>query len=192
VTVEFLWHFSSYAQDKVVIKDFCLLAFGIGGIMDKADIEKLNKTMDSMAEYEMLLSDLYHKCAEAWPKDREFWLDIAGQEDHHAENIRKMQEIINQKLSHFEADRPLNPIAINTAIAYIKDIIKRLTAGQYSYERILNITLDIEKSVLETHYSEIVKTDDVEYQTLMKSILEETHAHKSKIQQKLTGLKSKA
>ncbi len=160
--------------------------------MDKADIEKLNKTMDSMAQYETLLSDLYHKCAEAWPTDREFWLDIARQEDHHAENIRKMREIINQRLSHFEAGRPLNPIAINTAITYIKDIIKRLTAGEYSYEKILNITLDIEKSVLEAHYSEIVKTDDVEYQTFMKSILDETHDHKSKIQQKLTGLKSNA
>ncbi len=30
-----------------------------------------------MAEYELLLSDPYQKCAETWPNDRDFWLGIA-------------------------------------------------------------------------------------------------------------------
>jgi hypothetical protein len=160
--------------------------------MNNADIEKLNKTMDSMAQYELLLSDLYQKCAETEPADKEFWLGIAHQEIHHAENIRAMQEIITRKLSHFEADRPLNPIAVATAIAGLKDIIKRLTAGEYSYEKILIIARDIEQAVLEAHYSEIVKTSDVEYQTLMNDILNETHDHRKLIQDKLDEIKSKA
>lgn len=44
--------------------------------MNAADIEKLNKTMDSMAQYELLLADLYENCAETWTEDKEFWLDI--------------------------------------------------------------------------------------------------------------------
>jgi len=60
------------------------------------DLEKLNKTMDSMAQYELLLSEFYEKCAETWTKDKEFWLEIAHQEIHHAANIRTMQEIITK------------------------------------------------------------------------------------------------
>ncbi len=162
------------------------------GIMNNTDIEKLNKTMDSMIQYELLLSDLYEKCAEIWTKDKVFWIDIAHQEVHHAENIRRMQEIITKRPAPFEAGRPLNPIAITTAITGLKDIIKRLTAGAYSYEKILIIARDIEQAVLEAHYSEIVKTSDVEYQTLMKSILGETHNHNTLIKQKLTEVKSGA
>jgi hypothetical protein len=160
--------------------------------MNNADIEKLNKTMDSMAQYELLLSDLYEKCAETWTKDRDFWLDIVHQELHHAENIRMMQAIITKRPAHFEANRPLNPIAVATAIAGLKDVIKRLTAGEYSYEKILIIARDIEQAVLEAHYSEIVKTSDVEYQTLMNDILGETHDHRKLIQDKLAEIKSKA
>ncbi len=160
--------------------------------MNAADIEKLNKTMDSMAQYELLLADLYENCAETWTEDKEFWLDIAHQEVHHAENIKMMQEIITKKPSHFETNRPLNPIAVATVIAYLKDVIKRLTAGEYSYEKILIIARDIKQSVLEAHYSEIVKTNDVEYQTLMKNILDDTRDHNTLIKQKLTEVKSRA
>jgi rubrerythrin len=164
----------------------------MGYIMNTADIEKLNKTMDSMAQYELLLSEFYKQCAETWTKDKEFWLEIAHQEVHHADNIRMMQEIITKKPWRFEAGRPLNPAAITTVITYLQDVSKRLIAGEFCYEKLLIIAMDIEKSILEAHYSEIVKTQDVEYQTLMKRILEETHDHHQLIQQKLEAVKSKA
>jgi len=63
----------------------------------------------------------------------------------------------------------------------LHDVIKRMTAGEYSYEKILVIAMDIEKSVLEAHYSEIVKTNDVEYQMLMEKVLGETSNAKSDI-----------
>jgi hypothetical protein len=46
--------------------------------MNTADIETLNRTMDSMAQYEFLLSDFYEKYAETGTQDKEFWLDRAG------------------------------------------------------------------------------------------------------------------
>lgn len=158
--------------------------------MNTADSEKLNKTMDSMAQYELLLSEFYEKCAEVWTKDKEFWLQIARQEIQHAENIRMMQGIITKKPSHFELGRPFNPIAVKTVITYLKDVINRLNAGQYSYKKLLTIAMDIEKSVLESQYSEIVKTQDVEYQNLMANILKETHDHHQLIQQKLHEVRS--
>jgi hypothetical protein len=45
-----------------------------------------------------------------------------------------MQGIITRKPSHFEAGRPLSPVAVNTVIACLPEVIKRLAAGEYSYE----------------------------------------------------------
>jgi hypothetical protein len=96
--------------------------------MNNPDIEKFNKTTDSMAQYEFLLSDIYENCAARWTKDKEFWFDTSHQEIHHSENTRTMQEIITKKPSNFEADRPFNPIAVNMVIAGLKDITPKSTS----------------------------------------------------------------
>ncbi len=101
-----------------------------------------------------------------------------------------MEEIIQRKPSYFEVGKPLNPIGVNTAISGLKNIIERLEAGEYSYEQMLITTRDIEQSVLEAHYAEIVKTTDVEYQSLMQSIISETQEHRGLIQKKLNDVKS--
>jgi hypothetical protein len=48
---------------------------------------------------------------------------------------------------------------------------------------------DIEQSLLESHYAEIVKTNEMEYQALMKEILSQTYEHKNAIQKKIEELK---
>jgi len=159
--------------------------------MNDADIESISKTMDIMAQYELLLSDIYERCAAAWPDDKDFWLDIAHQEIQHAENIKMIKEIVKKAPSHFDLGRPLNPIAIATAIKGLQDIIQRLTAGDYSYEKILFIARDIENSILEAHYLDIVKTGNVEYQTLIKKIIHDTRNHSRQLQQKLTSVKAR-
>jgi len=55
----------------------------------------------------------------------------------------------------------------------------------------LILARDFEQSVLESHYAEIVKTTDAEYQTLMKNILSQTQEHKKAIQKAIDDLKIK-
>jgi hypothetical protein len=88
--------------------------------------------------------------------------------------------------------RPFNPIAINTAMAGLKDIARRLTSEAFSLEKILFTVRDIEQSVLESHYAEIVKTADPEYQTMMNGILSDTSVHKKIIQERIEQKKTKS
>ena len=161
-------------------------------MMSIADIEKITTVLESMIQYELNLSDFYRQCADIWTEDRAFWQNLAHAEVGHAENIQKMREIIAKKQERFEAGRPFNAIALNTAMAGLKDNAKRLTSGAFSFEKMLIMTRDIEQSILESHYAEIVKTADIEYQTLMKGILSDTYVHKKIIQEKIDDLKRKA
>jgi len=160
-------------------------------MMSIADIEKINKVLESMIQYELNLSDFYKQCADTWTEDQAFWQTLAHAEIKHAENIQKMREIIVKKQERFEVGRPFNPIALNTAMAGLKDNAKHLTSGALSFEKMLIMARDIEQSVLESHYAEIVKTADIEYQTLMKGILSDTYVHKKTIQKKIDDLKIK-
>jgi hypothetical protein len=161
-------------------------------MMSIADIEKITTALEAMIQYELNLSDFYKQCADIWTEDQAFWQNLAHAEVRHAENIQKMREIIAKKRENFEAGRPFNPIAINTAMAGLKDNIRRLTSGAFSSEKMLVMARDIEQSILESHYAEIVKTSDLEYQALMKGILSQTYEHKKIIQEKIDAMKTKA
>lgn len=161
-------------------------------MMTVADIERITKVLESMIQYELNLSDFYKQCADAWEEDRAFWVNLAYAEVHHAENIQKMREIILKKQEIFELGRPFNLIALNTALAGLQDIIKRINQGLYSREKILVLARDIEQSLLESHYAEIVKTADIEYQTLMKNILSQTYEHRMMLQKRIDDVKSKS
>jgi rubrerythrin len=140
-------------------------------MLNITDIDKITKVLESMMQYELALSDLYAQCADIWKEDKAFWESLAHAEMRHAENIQKMKEIIKNKQNNFEVGRPFNLVALHTALAGLNDNIKKVKEGALSCEKLLVLARDIEQSVLESHYAEIVKTTDLEYQTLMKNIL---------------------
>jgi hypothetical protein len=160
-------------------------------MMSIADIEKIARVLDVMSQYELTLSDFYAQCADIWTEDRSFWQNLAHAEIQHAENIKKMHEIIKTKQERFEAGRPFNVMTLNTAMAGLKDLTTRVTSGAYSCEKMLIMARDIEQSILELHYAEIVKTADLEYQTLMKGILSQTSEHNKTIRNKIEEMKTK-
>ncbi len=160
--------------------------------MTVTDVERITKVLESMIQYELILSDFYKHCADMWTEDQTFWQNLAHAELNHAENMQKMREIIVKKQEAFEAGRPFNPIAVNTAMTGLKDYTQKITSGALSCEKMLIIARDIEQSILESHYTEIVKTADLEYQTLMKAILSQTFEHKKTIEKKIQEIKTKS
>jgi len=154
-------------------------------MLSGADVEKITKVLDAMSQYELLLADFYEHCAGLWAEDRSLWNNLARAEIRHADNIKKMKAIIVKKQEAFAVGRPFNLIALNTAETGLKDNTRRLKAGEISREKMLILGRDIEHSILESNYAEIVKTADVEYNTLMKDILSQTHEHKRIIQEKI-------
>lgn len=63
--------------------------------------------------------------------------------------------------------------------------MEKIKSGGISQKSAISIACDSEQSVIEYRYSEIVKTTDVEYNTLVQEIINETKQHKTKIEQKM-------
>jgi hypothetical protein len=154
-------------------------------MMSIADVDRITKVLDAMIQYEINLSCLYESCAEVWTENGGFWRNLRQAEIGHSENIKKMMEILAKKPERFEMGRPFNLMALNTAMTGVTDNIKRVSEKGVSLEKMLILARDIEQSILESHYGEIVKTDDVEYMTLMKNILSQTYDHRMMIQKKI-------
>jgi hypothetical protein len=149
------------------------------------DLKGILDTLVRMEESEQVVSEFYQLCADTWPVDFQFWAALSKEELGHRDNLVTMHQIVSSKPEHFENGRPFNVFVIQTMIAGIQDNIQKLRKGEIRENNALLIARDIEQSFIEFRYSEIVKTNDVEYNTLVQNIVKETAQHKGKIDQKL-------
>lgn len=154
-----------------------------------AGASNMSKTLEMMAELELAISDFYKCAADLWKEESEFWADLAQAEVSHAGYIKKMAGILNKKPQEFEPGRPLNMVAINTAISGIRNYIQKLRNGGLNKRQTLFISRDTEQSILESKYTEILKTKDIEYQTLISEIVLQTEEHKMLVLRKIDEAK---
>lgn len=153
--------------------------------MNQMDTDKVIKTMEMMAQLELEISELYKACGEVWCQEAELWSAIARAEVEHAKNITKMIQILKEKPQTFAIGRPITTIAINTAIAGVKTNVGRLRKGELTRRQALFILRDVEQSLLESKYTEILKTYDLEYNDLVKEIMAQTEGHKKMLSRKI-------
>jgi hypothetical protein len=151
------------------------------------DLKGMLDTLIHMEEMEKAVSELYMVCADTWPADRIFWAELSDEEREHRKNIATIHPIISNKPEHFEKGRPFNIFAIQTILTGLRNNIEKIRQHELSENNALSIARDIEQSFIEFRYSEIVKTADIEYSTLVRKIVKETAQHKIKIDQKIKG-----
>jgi len=157
-------------------------------LMASGDLKGILNVLSFMAEAEEVLAELYHACGQVWDDGHAFWSDIEEEERKHVRNIETMKDIISRKPERFEKGRPFNVMAAQTVIKGVRSNIEKVRAGTLQRKNALFMARDIEQSIMENRYGEIVKTDDVEYLGLMKEIVTDTAAHKGRIDSEIKSL----
>ncbi len=157
--------------------------------MTSHGIPNLAQVMNEMHELELSLAALYQACSEKFPEDQNFWLAIKRQEELHAEYIGKMMELIRLYPNEFRSGRPFNSVAIRNIKASVVNYTAQAKAGALERARALFIAKDIENSVLEANYQDIVSTDNVEYREIMERIKKDTLSHKNLFAAKVTTVR---
>ncbi|MCX5813760.1 MAG: hypothetical protein NT178_14615 [Proteobacteria bacterium] len=153
------------------------------------DLNGILELLKLMVENELAIGELYKACGEKWKDDEGFWMGIYEEEHKHAQYINMIIEIISTKPERFEKSRPFNIFATKTVISGVQDKIQKIKKGEIHQNNALFIARDIEQAILEDKYSEIVKTDDVEFKSLMQEIVNDTGAHKTRMNQKIAAIK---
>lgn len=145
----------------------------------------MSKALETMAELELTISEFYKCAGDLWKEDSGFWTGLAQVEVFHAESMKMIISIISRKPQEFESGRPVNTAAINTAISGVKRNIEKLKNGQLNRKQVLFIARDIEQSLLESRYAEILKTKDAECLKLISEIESQTDSHKKLLIKKI-------
>jgi hypothetical protein len=149
------------------------------------ELSDILEVLRRMSMFEAKLAELYSTCASMWREDCQFWLDIWKDEISHALYIGNIIEIIARKPEIFEKGLPFNVSEVQTIVSSVMSIIEEIKKGEITKERLLLIASSLENGFIEDKYSEVVKTDDMEYKILMQKVVDDTRKHKDKITQKI-------
>ena len=153
--------------------------------MNQQQLTASLEALKHMEELELTMAELYQSCAQLWPEHEEFWMDMQQAEVKHAHNIDRMRKIISERPENFGTGRSFQPVVIKTFIAGIKSNIDRLKREEIDEKKVLFLGVDLEQSFLESKYAEIVKTNDAEFQALMREINADTMFHREYLNRKI-------
>lgn len=154
---------------------------------------ELDGTLDTLREIgglELALAEFYAAVAHLRPADAEFWRTLEEEERRHAAHIARLGELIAANPDRFQGNRSFNVAAIRSFLAYVEETTRRLQAGEIPADdetRLLALARDMEQSVIEGKYAEVVTTSDLASRGLLRQIVAETVAHKSQIALRLAG-----
>jgi hypothetical protein len=82
-----------------------------------------------MAELEMAIAEFYKTAGEVFQEDTTFLTCLAEEEILHVDYIGRMADLLKRNPQEFEPGRPLNIVAVNTAISGVRNYIQRLRNG---------------------------------------------------------------
>ena len=158
--------------------------------MNRTALAHTADTLSAITRLERAMATFYRACAETPGDARDFWLGLEQEELRHAQHLQRMAEIVAARPGRFEPDRTFNAAAIQTFMAYLEALIERVRANEVprtDQHRLLSLARDLEQSLLESKYHELVKTQDVEYLALIRTVIADTVAHKSRIVTRLAA-----
>ncbi len=158
--------------------------------MGPADVANVLKILETMTALEHAMADFYGACGGTWPEDLPFWSNLAEAELQHAEYIKIMATRLQANPKIFEIARPFSLPAIYTVIAGIEGNLLKLGKGELGRKQVLFLARDMEMSLLESKYRDILKTTDHTYMKMIGEITQETASHHRQIMNRIEEMKN--
>ena len=153
--------------------------------MEQDQLKTVLDILKTIKELELAAAEFYRTCAEIWIIEKDFWMSMEESERKHAQHIDRMIKISSEKPEKFKLGRSFKRPAVETFISGVKSNIQRLRSRTLLKDRVLFIARDIEESMLESRYMEIIRTDEPDFQSLLKQILSDTVTHKEWLNEKI-------
>jgi len=145
--------------------------------------------MKALSENEIALGTLYSKFANLFPEDKSFWMGITKDEMLHGSWITELSTMVEQGSVVMEAER-FKLAAIQQFSEYINEQIKITETESISAIKALSISMDLERSLLESDIFKVYDTDDVATSDILDRLTKSTEEHFQQVQNRWTQEKN--
>ena len=151
---------------------------------------ELVEALQALVSLELAVGELYKACSVRWPDDVRFWLEVARKEMDHAHAIERMLALIAFNPGNFAPLKAIRVNAVDTIISGIESRTEQVRSDQLSKNNALHIALDLETSVMENKFYEMVQTTDPAFLKICSEIMAQTRDHKSHFENRIAELKT--
>ncbi len=135
-----------------------------------------SRFIDRLADLEHLLATLYAAYGEAFPEMSAFWHPLAREEGKHSEYLKSLHGLLDAGKLLYNLGA-FNGKVIDSQVAAVREA---LAAAQYpgvSEKTALETALSFEKSILESQFYDIVKSDGTAFSVIAGHLSADTHRH---------------
>lgn len=159
-----------------------------GPAENKATIQDVIDNLRLISKGERHVSEFYHLCGDVFADEKDFWHTLAASELTHAEAALGMADLVAKEPGKYKPGRSFNAVSIRLFGLHLSDLVERMRAGKIQKNELLSVAVDIESSVVELNYGEIVETDVPAYRALARQLGEETGEHKQAFEKRMKNV----
>ncbi len=138
------------------------------------------ETIGLMAAHESAIAELYRAFGRRLPEHQELFDGLADDEVRHARQIARFADRVRDGRVRVDAAR----FAAESIMASLDDLGGRreeAEEGELSYADALSAAIDIEDSLIERRYFEVLEDDTAELKELLRSLEAETREHRERL-----------
>lgn len=132
--------------------------------------------IDLLIQHEEAIGSLYKSCAIIFPNFAEFWQEFVIEEKAHADVLRMLAEQLKEE-KVFLNDRKFNVTGVTTALEHVSRQQRLVESGTLTILKVLAITMDIERAIIERNFFEVFETDSVLMKREFAALKKHTAAH---------------
>lgn len=143
--------------------------------------DDIDRILYLLAEHKNSVSSLYTKYSKIFP-DEVYWVELAEVKSRHRELIQSVYFSFKNETSGFD-NSVFHSAAIKTSLEWVTRLITE--SEKHDILKALAYTLDLEQSRIEQKYFDIFKTESLQINKLLPTIMAENDKYLALIQQKL-------
>ena len=139
------------------------------------------QVLDVLRGIELLVAELYRRFARYFPKDRQLWEGLCADEEGHAAAAAELKTLLPRDRAPSIHGRT-NLAALETYKKGLEYHFHRLERGEINRTKALFTARDIEKTLVEKAFYELVRSDSQDYRAGQARIDGETRSHLERLE----------
>jgi hypothetical protein len=166
-----------------------------GEVLNKFKLHALKDVLvnlEFLADAEAQISEFYRQCAKAMATEQDLWNSLADQETQHSEIVWRLHALIAREPKLYSPGLSFSTVSIRMFAVEMQSLVEKINQGNISADRLFTTAIEIEDSVIELCYGEIVTTSDESYNELARQLDRESAEHKSAITLRMNAAHQRA
>jgi hypothetical protein len=152
--------------------------------------EAQHKIINTLITCELLVADLYTEYGRTNEEMSEFWQELAEEEKEHANQLTSVLQFLKKGLIFQDIGR-FDLTSMGPLMDKLNKEIESVRRKPPTTIHALSVALDLETSLIDSHFYEIVKADSDEYQAIARELGADTKQHVEKVRAKFIACHQK-